>query len=439
MNILLKKVRIKTIFSIAQPIIVEPLELEYLKTVCDSMGLNSYIWDDLFSNGFVIPSAPTVIPSVVEESPLFPDIIILTGYNVAEDQILLEARQFKSKFPNVKIIVGGIHIQLNSSSFHIDEIDFVIHSSSLATFEKVVKAIMEDKEIENNIGFDYRKGGQWFIGDREVVNNVVDFEPNREFFNQISHKTHYLEKRSVALIKGSTGCPYKCSYCYCKELNGGKYLRANYQKMVGEMANIDADYFWIVDDVLFVNKNDALGFIDAINKIKLKTKIIAYLRADFIIKEQELLPKLKEAGINEIIIGFEAINEMELKSYNKTTNAIDYPEVIRILKKNNIDFTALFMVNPNYGVEDFFNLSQFIRKNKIEIFTLSIFTPIKGTKGYEVEKDNLLTQDPKYFDFLHLVTPSKLPKIIFYLLFYMVHLRLVFSKRIWNNLLRRKA
>lgn len=463
----------------AEPIIVEPLELEYLKTVCDSLGLNSYILDELFSNNYVIPSAPTVIPSTVEGSPghvipnvvegspgyviptnvalkalrnlflrstiklegspLYPHIIVLTGYNVAEDQILLEAKQLKSKFPNVKIIVGGIHIQLNSSAFHIDEIDFVIHSSSLDTFEKVLKVIIEGKEIQNNIGFDYRKGATWVIGDKEVVIDAVEFKPNRELFNHISHKTHYLEKRRVALIKGSTGCPYSCSYCYCKELNGGRYLRANYENIVKEMANINADYFWIVDDVLFVNKEDVFHFIDAINKEELKTKIIAYLRADFIIKEQELLPSLKEAGLNEIIIGFEAINEEELKNYNKTTNAIDYPEVIRILKKNNIDFTALFMVNPNYGVEDFINLSKFIGRHKIEIFTLSIFTPIKGTKGYEEQKDKLLTQDPKYFDFLHLVTPSKLPKIIFYILFYMVHLRLIFSKRIWKYLLRRKA
>lgn len=424
MIVFLKKVRVKTTFSIFDPIKVEPLELSYLKTVSDSLGFTTYIIDDLFG---IKPHA--VIKREAHESSVIPHIIVLTGYNVSEKEIINEARLYKNKYPKVKIIVGGVHVQLNSTSFHKDEIDFVIHSPSLKTFEKVLKIIEGNIKIDSNNGFDYRDGN-WVIGSKEIIYSEEDIKPDRELFNKIKNKTQYLDKRNIALIKGSIGCPYNCSYCYCRELNGGKYIKANYNKMIEEMSGIDADYFWIVDDVLFLDRSSALNFIDEVNKAKLQTKFIGYLRADFIIKEKDILPKLKESGLNEVIIGFEAINNEELEEYNKSTNAIDYPEVISVLKENQIDFTALFMVQPDYGIRDFVNLYRFIKKHKIEVFTLSILTPIKGTKGYIEEKGNLIRFNPKYFDFLHLVTKSRLPKIIFYFLFYIIHLRLLKSKRI---------
>lgn len=425
MIVFFKKVRIKTLFSIFEPIKVEPLELEYLKAVSDSLGFNTFIIDDLFK---IKPHTPTA-----------PDIIVLTGYNVAEKEILREARKFKSKYPKAKVIVGGVHIQLNSTSFHKEYIDFVIHSPSLNTFKEVLQSISLSNRMEIRDGFDYYDGTNWIIGKKETISEEEGIRSNRDLFSQIGHKTRYLDKKNIAIIKGSIGCPYKCSYCYCRELNGGEYIKANYEKIVEEMSSVCAKYFWIVDDILFSNRNDALSFIHAVKKYKLKSKFIAYLRADFIIKEKDILPKLKEVGLDEVIIGFEAINNEELEEYNKNTDAIDYPKVISILKENMIEFTALFMVRPDYSTQDFANLYKFIKREDIEVFTLSIFTPIKGTKGYIEEKENLLTENPKYFDFLHLVTKPKLPKVIFYLLFYGIHLRLVKSKRILRYILQRKG
>lgn len=423
MNIYLKKVRVNTIFSKFDPIRVEPLELCYIKTVIDDMGHRATIIDEIF--GGVMPTS----------SHSLVDIIILTGYNVAENQILKEAKEYKSKFPNAKIIIGGVHIQLNASSFHMPYVDYVIHSQGLNALRNVIR-IIDGEDFEPR-GFDYRIEDKWVTGESEIIDSSESIYPSREFFNENKSKIYYLEKNEVALIKGSVGCPYKCSYCYCRELNGGKYLKADYKKIIKEMQQIDTNYFWIVDDVLFANSDDASHFIKEAKEQNFNKKFIAYLRADFIIKEEKLIKDLKDIGLCEIIIGFEAVTEDELKGYNKATHAIDYPKVIDILKRNNMDYTALFMVKASYEIKNFVNLYSFIKNNDIKVFTLSIFTPIKGTSGYEDEKAKLIVTDPKYFDFLHLVTKSKLPKYLFYLLFYGMQLRLLKSKRIRKYIMRR--
>ena len=89
-------------------------------------------------------------------------------------------------------------------------------------------------------------------------------------------------------------------------------------------------------------------------------------------------------------------------------------------------------MDPQYSVRDFIRLFRYIKNLGIEVYTLSIMTPLKGTSDYEDKKHLLTSSDPKKFDFLHLVLPSRLPKWLFYALFYAGHLRLLKSKRIRN-------
>ena len=416
MIVYLEKVRVKTIFSIADPVRVEPLELCYLKTVLNNMSIESYIVDDMF--GFVHPEG------------LNPDIIVLTGYNTAENAIINKSKIYKSKFPNVKIIVGGVHIQENAEYFRVNTIDYIFHSGSLNTFKLLIENIISNNGIPLSHGVDTFHGRVWHIGDKESVYENESIKPDRDFFNKAKSKFKYLDKRNVALIKGSIGCPYNCSFCYCKLLNNKHYIKADYEAMIEEMESIDADYYWIVDDVLLSSRNDALKFIDIVEKKKSDFKIIGYLRADFICRERDLLKRLRNAGLREVIVGFEATVNDELKAYEKTTNATDYPLAISLLKENNIDLTALFMVQPDYSVRDFKILNKFIKDNKLDCYTISIMTPIKGTKLFEEMKDLLIDKRAERYDFLHLVLKPKLPKLIFYTLFYSLHLRLLKSKRI---------
>lgn len=428
MVVFLEKVRVNTVFSVFNPVIVEPLELCYLKTALENMNIESYLVDKLL--GF---SAPDNVR---------PDAAVLVGYNVSEQEMINKARFYKSKFPGIKIIAGGVHVQVNSEYFRREGIDYVFHSQSLKTFGILMEKLLNGDEEPLDRGVDtFVKdsgvAGHWVTGSRETLYEAENVRASRDVFNMSCKKLRYLEKEKVALIKGSIGCPFKCSYCYCRELNNRQYVKSGYMNMIEEMQTIDADYFWVVDDVLFSGRNDALEFIETVEKKKSRLKIIGYLRADFILRERDLLESLKKSGLSEVIIGFETTSNQELQEYQKATDALDYPMAIKLLKENNIDFTALFMVQPDYGFKDFSNLRSFIKKHEIEVFTISILTPVKGTVSYEKMREDLLTTDPRKFDFLHLVLKPRLLGWVFYALFYGTHLRLLKSKRLWKFMLRR--
>ena len=445
MIIFLEKVREKTIFSFFEPIVTEPLELMYIQTILMQEKITSYIIDDKLK--------------LDKPKGVIPDLVILTGYNVAENLIVSRAKAYKNKYPTVKIMVSGVHAQLNREAFRTKGIDYVYFSQSLETFRAFIKTAVDleidyekednkyisnkhinnkdtkNKEFKSNY---FRKGvdiydkltDSWQLGQDDVLIKSENIFPDRLVFNDIKSQTRYIDKTQVALVKSSHGCPYSCSFCYCRLLNNGIYLKPDYKKLISEISEIDARYIWVIDDSFFITREDALDFIVNAKNEYLNKSLIIYLRADFIVENEDLMSELKSWGIDEVIVGFESEDESMLSEYNKGQTANIYEKAVNILKNEAIELTALFIVDPSYEIKDFLRLYKYIKKLDLDLYTISIMTPLKGTLDYELRKHELIETDPRKFDFLHLVLKSKLPKWLFYTLFYLCHLRLIKSKRI---------
>lgn len=440
MIVFLEKVREKTIFSFFEPIVTEPLELMYIQTILMKEKITSYIIYDNFK--------------LDKPKGVIPDLVILTGYNVAENLIISKAKAYKNKYPTVKIMVSGVHAQLNREVFRTEEIDYVYFSQSLETFRTFIKTAVDleldyekddnkdinnkdinNKEFKSNY---FQKGvdiydnltDSWQLGQDDVLIKSENISPDRLVFNDIKSQTRYIDKTQVALVKSSHGCPYSCSFCYCRLLNNGIYLKPDYKRLISEISEIDARYIWVIDDSFFITREDALDFIVNAKNEYLNKSLIIYLRADFIVENEDLMSELKSWGIDEVIVGFESEDESMLSEYNKGQTANIYEKAVNILKKETIELTALFIVDPAYEIKDFLRLYKYIKKLDLDLYTISIMTPLKGTLDYELRKHELIETDPRKFDFLHLVLKSKLPKWLFYTLFYLCHLRLIKSKRI---------
>lgn len=422
MLIFLEKVRVETIFSRLSPVRTEPLELLYLKSILERKGVESLIIDPMFG---------------LESPKRTPDLVILTGYNTAQDRMLKRAQWWKKR-TDAKVMASGVHVQLNREIFRQESIDFVFHSQDFNSFSQLISKLENKETLGDLPGVDIKRpDGSWSLGQDILVRSRESTLPSRDFFREHRQGLRYLDRRDLAILKTGRGCPYSCSYCCCKNLNGGVYVRPHFRSMFREMKEIGARNYWIVDDVLLTDKNDARSFVDESEESDFKGNIVGYLRADFVKNHGEILRDLRDAGLAEVIIGFETPDEKELGTYNKTMEKDTGKEAIRLLKESGIQLTALFMVAPQYGLREFWRLFRYTWENSLDMYTISIFTPLPGSDEYPKYEERLVQRNPAKYDFLHLVMPARLPSPVFYSLFSLCHLRLLFSKRAWKVLLGR--
>ena len=150
-------------------------------------------------------------------------------------------------------------------------------------------------------------------------------------------------------------------------------------------------------------------------KEKIKKNFIVYSRADFIVNNKDLLSFIKKIGIVMVIVGLEAVNDSNLNSYNKLTNENMNKKCVKFLNESDIECMGLFIAGIEYTKKDFKNLRLWIKEVKLNIFTISVLTPLPVTELYEKYKDVLTTKDFSKYDFLHLnINPLNMNRITFY-------------------------
>lgn len=420
MKILLVKCHKKTLFTIFEPIVTEPLELEYLSGLLTGMEINHRIFNSLMEG--------STFEKAIEE--YHPDVLVITGYITAVETMISFSQYAKDMDRNMKVIVGGVHAEINYEDFFVDTIDFIVHSDPIHTFEKLIT--YHFCKVKNNSipGIAFYNGKEWQVNSRSVTNFKEISFPNRSYFEKYKHKTKYMQYSPIAIIKTALSCPFQCNFCYCRLLNMGIYSGRTIQSVLEEIRTIDAEYIWIVDDTFLLDRERIIDFIHEIKKHKLHKKFIAYSRVDFVANNEDIIRELAEIGFIELIIGMEAIEDQKLEMLNKQSSSDENVQVVEILRRYGIRLTALFIVAIDFTLKDFWRLRKWIRTIDLDCYAVSIFTPLKGTALYKTYEKQIIDNKYASNDFLHLtIKPTKTPTIIFYLLFYLLYVEQFFRNR----------
>lgn len=420
MKVLLVKCHKKTIYSWIEPIVTEPLELEYLSALLEELQIQHRVYDPLleksdFEGVFLAYE---------------PDLLLLSGYITAVDRIIDYSKYAKRKNADIKVVVGGVHAEINYRDFFVDTIDVIVHSNGIKTLESLLKTSFAINKLRKVEGIAFRELNQWRVNNK--VNSCLENLPlpDRSYFEKYKMNTKYLNYSPVAIVKTALSCPFHCNFCYCRLLNGGSYGTRTIDSVVEEIQRIGAEYVWIVDDSFLIDRGRVLEFIDKVKRERVHKKFIAYSRVDFIAKNEDIIEKLKDIGFLELIVGMEAVEDEKLNNFNKSASAEENRRTVKILKKNDIRLTALFIVGIEFTIKDFKKMRRWIREMKLESYTVSIYTPIKGTEHYRAYESKIQTQDWGKWDFLHLVLePHHMSKALFYFQFYLIYMEQFFRSK----------
>ncbi len=416
MRVLLVRPPAPNKLSFANILDAEPLELEYLHTGLMQAGFEDMIYD------YLCQDKP--FRSLLKEYK--PDVVAITGYITQENVIKKFCMQAKKYLPGIRVIVGGVHAQINTEVFKQDYIDYISRSESVSAFVDLIRIIDaelmfsdEDKalpDISDINGLCYKDtAGNWMENQLMTIDVNELPIPDRSFFNQ--HKKHfrYLDLLEAASIKTSYSCPYNCNFCYCTLLHKGRYRERKLELVIEELKSIESENIVIVDDDFLVNESRLREFIRLVREEGIKKKYVCYARADFVAAHPDIVKDLADIGFTYFLVGLEAIKDTELDDYNKGTGTEHNVKAVEIINSTSAQCIGLMIVGLSADEQDFEDLYNWIVKHNLIHVTISIFTPIPGTPLYEEYRDRISSNNIEDWDFLHLVLePEKLSRVKFY-------------------------
>ena len=392
----------KETIGLQNVMICEPLELEYISSNIAGHGHESVIVDMILER--------KKIAYFLEKHK--PQVVGITGYIAHVNVIKDYALQIKKYNPDIKVIVGGVHAEVNPEDFECEQIDYIIRANGLKTIVELLDKL-ENKENTDSLDCVFT-GSE----NKAVKENSFNYLfPDRDKVNKYRSKYYYMFHRNCSLIKTSFGCPYQCKFCFCRQVTDGKYFARDLDNIIDELKSIKETEIYIVDDDFLVDRERLLRFCDLLEKNDIRKKYLIYGRADFIAANEDVIKRFKEVGLRAVIVGLESCDSNELVDYNKKTLVTTNEEAVAILHKYDVECYGTFILGLDWRKEDFNALARWIKKLGLVFVNLQPLTPLRGTELYEQYRNDFIIREDEYekWDLAHLVVrPSNISSRKYY-------------------------
>jgi hopanoid C-3 methylase len=402
--------------------IVEPLELEVLcalKRQSDSAVIVDLILEKRSFESFV-----------AEHNP---DVLCITGYITNVSTIISYCKIAKKLNNKIVNIVGGVHCEVCPEDFEDEAIDYRVVRNAAIVFTDLLNHI--DQKIALPAGI-FRPGDTLENTTLPAFDFRIPF-PDRKQVAHYRNKYFYIFHEKVALIKTSFGCPYQCSFCFCRIITNKIYYQRPLAEVIEELEQIEESEIYIVDDDFLVDKKWLQAFIAEVKKRNINKHYLVYGRADFIAQNPDIMHELAGIGLRTVIVGFESFSDKELDKYNKKTSVAMYRETMAVLNREKIDVFATIIIPPEWDRDDFNNMVKVIKELGIHFVNLQPLTPLPKT-GVSYPENRILIDRSDYdkWDLAHIsVQPEKLTVPEFYKEILKAYNAVIFSPNVlWKYL-----
>ena len=281
------------------------------------------------------------------------DFILLTATTPLINNALAIAAAAKNIFPQVKIVMGGVHpsIMPDEVVAH-DSVDYVVIDEG----EETMRELADGKNPAEILGLCYKENNQAIKNaSRPLIKNLDDIPPPA--YHLLPMDKYYPAvgsyKRLPAMILFATrGCPGRCTYCH-RSFRGVVRQRSA-RSILNEIKILQRDYgikeVAFYDDTFTLFKEVVREFCQTIIREKIDITWSCFTRVDHV--SEELLGLMKQAGCHLILFGVESADEQILKNIKKNISLKQVQEVVKLARKLGIETRASFMFGNQGETEE---------------------------------------------------------------------------------------
>ncbi|WP_306050435.1 magnesium-protoporphyrin IX monomethyl ester anaerobic oxidative cyclase [Oceaniradius stylonematis] len=349
---------------------------------------------------------------------LQPDIVGTTAITpsiyVAEN-VLKIAQQV---CPKAVRVLGGVHATFMYKQVLSEApwIDVIVRGEGEEIFAEFVTAVAEGRwpaERDTIKGLAFRDGEQIVATPAApTVKNLDAIEPDWSLLEWDKYIYVPLGVK-VAIPNMARGCPFTCSFCSQWKF-WRDYRVRDPKAVVDEIETLVNDhgvgFFILADEEPTINRKKFIEFCEELIARGLPQKIKWGIntRVTDILRDEELLPLYRKAGLVHVSLGTEAAAQMKLDQFNKETKVADNKRAIKLLRDADIFTEAQFIVGlDNETAETLEETYKMAWDWQPDLANWAMYTPWPFTPLFQELGDKVEVFDFSKYNF---VTPIMKPE-----------------------------
>ena len=302
-------------------------------------------------------------------------------YNIAVHM----AELIKALSEDYTIVFGGPHTSFEyREALKNKAIDYVILNEGERSFKKFCDYSVRGIGNKNDLkGIAYKLDGDVFCAEPEpFITNLDELPfPDRTLFDN-------LEKyKYPATLQTSRGCPGNCIFCAASMLSGGRYRMRSAKSVVAEFEYLKAlgfNHVCVTDDTMTVSIPRLDEILNCLIESKLNVTWFCESRVDSI--NEDILAKMKKAGLTNIQFGVEAGNQKILDSIKKDITIGQVKNVFEWCNKLDINAHSNMIIGQPQDDVDTINDTIKMAEEIVSLtgrISFSVCTPFPGTQIWQ--------------------------------------------------------
>ncbi len=291
----------------------------------------------------------------------------------------------------VRTVAGGKHIENLPEEALAHDLDVVAFGDGEETIKELLLYWQKAADFENGRGLE-KIAGIAFLKDGKIVKTperqpitAFDGQPNPDFDLLRYAKIRYYP---IGRIRG---CNMNCEFCAVKDKTRCASPRIIIKQITYLAENRKARKFFEVSDHFGADRKEAIEFCRLLADYQKKSGIRITMTVQTRIndaRDAELLQAMRDAGINNIAIGYESPLDEELIAMRKGYLSSDMLQWTRILHRFGFFIHGMFMFGyPRKGrtgqvlslEEKIKRFRDFIWEAKIDTVQVLLTVPLPGT------------------------------------------------------------
>jgi radical SAM superfamily enzyme YgiQ (UPF0313 family) len=186
------------------------------------------------------------------------------------------------------------------------------------------------------------------------------------------------------------------------------------RRVLKELREVRTDHVTFVDDNFLMNYRREDAIAEMVKAEGIRRRFSMECRTDSIVKHPEVVRKWVDVGLYAVLLGLEGATDRALRNVNKRNSIAVNDEAIRILQDHGVIIWGAFIIDPDWDVDDFRALREYVSSRQITHTQFTVLTPLPGTALWRQRRGDLLTRDYSCFDTMHSVLPTRLDREEFY-------------------------
>jgi radical SAM superfamily enzyme YgiQ (UPF0313 family) len=287
------------------------------------------------------------------------DLVALTVETYTARRAYQIATRFRQR--GIPVVMGGYH-----PSFLPEE--------ALAYADAVV--IGDAERVWGRLVQDAQRGKLQRVYRHSKLPSLEGLKLDRSIFKG----KHY---KPLVPVQFGRGCRYACDFCSIHAFYGSQTRQRPVAQVVDEIEALDRRYIAFIDDNLFVDILKVEELFQAL--IPLNIRWACQVSID-IAQNARLLDLMAKSGCIAVIVGFESLNQDNLKQMKKKWNLehSDYATAIRKFQDRGMMVYGTFVFGYDQDTVDSFDVTvEFALRLKFCLANFNPLTPTPGARLYD--------------------------------------------------------